>query len=128
MVSPVMLGRNLHRLHSVQIAEEQSFESIRPIIEKLLDDTDQNKQRGAAELLGGLVVGSKHWPSTAQKQLWDWFTPIISRVLGSNVKTDTLTVWSTFLEVSLMVSSMMISQTFGYSTSSRTKIHAESIP
>lgn len=73
---------------------------LRPIIEKLLADKDQNKQRGAAELLAGLLGGSKHWPTDAQDRLWSWFTPKLDDILDTNVKTDTLTIWSSFIEVS----------------------------
>lgn len=82
----------------VQLMEEDIFPVLRQVIEKLISDKDQNKQRGAAELLAGLLGGSKHWPTDAQDRLWAWFTPILDQVLGTNVKTDTLTIWSSFLE------------------------------
>ena len=44
-------------------------------------------------------LGSKHWPTEAQRKLWEWFTPLIKKILGQNIKTDTLMIWSTFLEV-----------------------------
>lgn len=78
--------------------EESCVPVLKPIIEKLLSDQDQNKQRAAAELLAGLLGGSKHWPTDAQDRLWNWFTPKLDSILGSNVKTDTLTIWSSFLD------------------------------
>lgn len=80
--------------------EEEIFPVLRPVIDKLISDKDQNKQRGAAELLAGLLGGSKNWPTDAQDRLWAWFTPKLDQILGANVKTDTLTIWSSFLEVS----------------------------
>lgn len=80
------------------------------MIEELLDDTDQNKQRAAAELLAGLVGGSKHWTQKAQQRLWNWLTPLIPRALGSNVKPDTLTIWTSFLEVSMCVTFLQSSE------------------
>jgi proteasome activator subunit 4 len=83
----------------VQLLEDAPLASIQPVIEELLNDTDQNKQRGAAELLAGVIGGSKHWTQKAQQRLWNWFTPLIPRALGSNVKPDTLTIWTSFIEV-----------------------------
>ncbi|KAG8915861.1 hypothetical protein FRC00_010752 [Tulasnella sp. 408] len=82
----------------VQLMEEEIFSVLRPVIDKLISDKDQNKQRGAAELLAGLLGGSKNWPTDAQDRLWAWFTPKLDQILGANVKTDTLTIWSSFLE------------------------------
>ncbi|KAG8998807.1 hypothetical protein FRB90_012229 [Tulasnella sp. 427] len=86
----------------VQLVEEDIFPILKPVIEKLLSDKDQNKQRGAAELLAGLMGGSKHWPTQAQDRLWAWFTPKLDEILGSNVKTDTLSIWSSFIEYMLL--------------------------
>jgi proteasome activator subunit 4 len=46
-----------------------------------------------------LRLGSKHWPSDAQKRLWVWFTPFIKKIFGQNIRTDTLAIWTSFLEV-----------------------------
>ncbi|KAG8908485.1 hypothetical protein FRB99_005843 [Tulasnella sp. 403] len=81
-----------------QLIEEECLPSAKPTIEKLIGDHDQNKQRAAAEMLAGLLSGSKHWPIEAQDRLWNWFTPFIDKILGSNVKTNTLSIWSSFLE------------------------------
>ncbi|KAF8587302.1 hypothetical protein K439DRAFT_1645895 [Ramaria rubella] len=75
-----------------------SATNVQPVIEELLDDSDQNKQRAAAELLAGVIGGSKHWTQEAQRRLWAWVTPLIPKTLGSNVKPDTLTIWTSFLE------------------------------
>lgn len=62
-------------------------------------EIDQNKQRAAAELLAGLLGGMKHWPLVKQDKIWEWIKPFLGKILGSNVKSDTLFVWSSFLEV-----------------------------
>jgi proteasome activator subunit 4 len=72
---------------------------VKPIVTDLVADIDQNKQRAAAEIIAGIIGGSKHWSGAAQRRLWEWLQPILELSLGSNVKTDTLTVWSSFLEV-----------------------------
>ncbi|KAL5535214.1 BLM3_1 [Sanghuangporus sanghuang] len=81
-----------------QVLEEEPFEYFKPIVEELLEDTKQDKQRAAAELIAGIVGGSKHWPADAQKRLWTWLTPLLTKVLKSSVKTDTMLVWTSFLE------------------------------
>ncbi|KZP32253.1 hypothetical protein FIBSPDRAFT_907345 [Athelia psychrophila] len=81
-----------------QLLDDEPFESLRPTLEKLLEDQDQDSQRAGAEFLGGVLNGSKHWPTDAQAKLWNWFTPLIQRTLSQNVKTDTITIWTSFLE------------------------------
>ncbi len=41
----------------VQLLEDEPFEALKPTLEGLLGDIDKNKQRGAAELLAGLLGG-----------------------------------------------------------------------
>lgn len=41
----------------VQILEDESFEPLQHLVEELLENPDQNKQRGAAELMAGLLCG-----------------------------------------------------------------------
>ena len=65
----------------------------------MLNDTDHNKQRAAAELTAGVIGGSKHWPADAQDSLWALLKLIFDKTLGSNVKQDTLQIWTSFLEV-----------------------------
>jgi len=99
------------------LLEDESFEPLKSLIEELLQNTDQNKQRGAAEFLAGLLngmvlsraspelglipssSGAKHWPADSQKRLWDWAMPLIKKTLDTKIKTDTLSIWSSFLEV-----------------------------
>lgn len=101
---------------SVQLLEDESFTLLQTLIEELIQDPDQNKQRGAAEFLAGLLngktvfilvtrisrkTGAKHWPMHGQKRLWDWAMPLLKTTFGSRIKTDTLPVWMSFLEVGL---------------------------
>ena len=79
--------------------EEEPFEFVKPVVESLIDDVDQNKQRAAAEILAGILGGMKHWPVDSQQRIWLWITPSFAKILGSNVKTDTLSIWTSFLEV-----------------------------
>ncbi|KZV77572.1 hypothetical protein PENSPDRAFT_621096 [Peniophora sp. CONT] len=82
----------------VQLLEGEPFKPLRALIEELLAKQDQNKQRGGAELLAGLLSGAKHWPRAKADELWGWALPLIKTALGSGIKTDTLPVWTSFLE------------------------------
>ncbi|KDR84809.1 hypothetical protein GALMADRAFT_217878 [Galerina marginata CBS 339.88] len=81
-----------------QLLEDEPFEAFRPTVERLLFDKDHNKQRAAAEFLAGIIGGSKHWPTIKQDALWKWFTPHIPTIFYRNIKSDTLSIWTSFLE------------------------------
>ena len=99
----------------VQVLLYEPFEVLRPIVEKLLDDKDKNKQRGAAEFIAGLLggkyppstlglnniqcfAGSKHWPTDQQIKLWEWLKPYLPTILGQR-NNETVSIWTSFLEV-----------------------------
>ena len=46
---------------AVQMLGEDPLEHYKPVFMELLEDTDENKQRGAAELLAGLIGGTGLW-------------------------------------------------------------------
>ncbi|EEB90585.1 hypothetical protein MPER_11186 [Moniliophthora perniciosa FA553] len=81
-----------------QLLGDAPFEILRPKLESLLGDKEPDKQRAAAELLAGVINGSKHWPLEKQKTLWKWFRPYIKKIFGSNLKSDNVTIWTSFLE------------------------------
>ncbi|KAG5648200.1 hypothetical protein DXG03_006155 [Asterophora parasitica] len=98
-----------------QLLEDEPFEALKPTLENMIKNKDQNKQRAAAELAAGVIcgkhtffihyrpstdisIGSKHWPTTKQQALWKWFTPFIKQIFGQNIKTDTLMIWTSFFE------------------------------
>ena len=80
--------------------EDEPFEVLRPIVESLFNDVDQNKQRAAAEISAGILGAMKHWPQAKQQRIWDWFMPNLEKAMSSNLKPDTLSVWTSFFEVS----------------------------
>ncbi|PVF98837.1 hypothetical protein CPB86DRAFT_757643 [Serendipita vermifera] len=81
-----------------QMIGDEPWDSLRPTVTKLLEDIEQNKQRAAAEFLAGLLGGSKNWPITSQVKIWNWIEPQLPKILGQNVKSDTLNIWTSFLE------------------------------
>ncbi|KAJ7785985.1 hypothetical protein B0H16DRAFT_1488812 [Mycena metata] len=80
-----------------QILEDAPFEALRPTIETLVSAKEPDKQRALAEFIGGVIGGSKHWPLSKQKVLWQWFQPIMVQIFSHKLKTDTVTIWSSFL-------------------------------
>lgn len=52
----------------------------------------------STEIHRNFCIGSKHWPLNKQNALWDWLTPFFKK-LTSGLKTDTLVIWTSFLEV-----------------------------
>lgn len=45
-------------LFQVQLLEDEPWEALRPSVETLLSDNEKNKQRAAAEVIGGIISGS----------------------------------------------------------------------
>ncbi|KAK0456353.1 hypothetical protein EV421DRAFT_1699087 [Armillaria borealis] len=81
-----------------QVLEDAPFPALKPTLEALIGDREPDKQRAAAELIAGVLGGSKHWPLNKQKILWAWFKPLIKQIINTNLKSDTLLVWTSFLE------------------------------
>lgn len=46
------------RYHLVQLLEDEPFKAFRPVVDKLILDKDQDKQRAAAEFLAGVLGGA----------------------------------------------------------------------
>jgi proteasome activator subunit 4 len=64
-----------------QIFGDSFLEIIKPIIESEILDSDRHKQRAGAELLSGVIRGSKHWPLVKQDQLAAWLTPLLPQIV-----------------------------------------------
>ncbi|KAL4069445.1 hypothetical protein J3A83DRAFT_4095440 [Scleroderma citrinum] len=82
----------------VQLLGREPFEVLKSKVDDLLADSDKNKQRAAAELLAGILNGSKHWSSEDQQHVWDWAQPLAQRTLNQTMKTENVPIWVTFLE------------------------------
>lgn len=81
-----------------QLVGSEPCEALQPKVGELLADSDKNKQRAAAELLAGMLNGSKHWCLEDQQRLWDWATPHIQKTVSYTMKTENAAVWSSFLK------------------------------
>ncbi|KAI0702440.1 ARM repeat-containing protein [Cytidiella melzeri] len=72
--------------------QAEFVEALLSAIDSLLVDNDRFKQRGGAEILAGLLRGSKHWPQKQYKALWAWFLERFERIY-LQIKPDTLAFW-----------------------------------
>ncbi|CAO1628827.1 unnamed protein product [Parajaminaea phylloscopi] len=61
-------------------------------VERYIGERDRHKHRAAAEVLIGLLRGSKHWPLDDQDQFWAWFTPLLPRIFKEATQ-DSQPVW-----------------------------------
>ncbi|KAH6565148.1 hypothetical protein BASA60_010024 [Batrachochytrium salamandrivorans] len=75
------------------LVEDALIKHLGPFIESWIDQSsDKSMQRAAAEVLGGILRGAKHWASTKQSLLWSWATPLLSRAF-SQATTDSIGYW-----------------------------------
>ncbi|KAJ3811833.1 hypothetical protein F5876DRAFT_38753 [Lentinula aff. lateritia] len=81
-----------------QLLEDEPLPAVKPILDELLKNKDADKQRAAAEIAAGIIGGSKHWPLIKQTKFWQWFKPYFEVIFRQNLKSDTVGIWSSFLE------------------------------
>ncbi|XP_062859085.1 proteasome activator complex subunit 4B isoform X2 [Trichomycterus rosablanca] len=67
---------------------------LKPHMEQLTSDSHESTQRCVAEIIAGLVRGSKHWSFTQMESLWQFLIPLMRRAL-SNITVETYTDWGT---------------------------------
>ncbi|TSK14769.1 Proteasome activator complex subunit 4B [Bagarius yarrelli] len=67
---------------------------LKPHMERLAGDSHESTQRCVAEIIAGLVRGSKHWSFSRVEALWQFLIPLIRRAL-SNITVETFTDWGT---------------------------------
>ncbi|KAF8887975.1 hypothetical protein CPB84DRAFT_1684385 [Gymnopilus junonius] len=75
-----------------KIFGDKGVEAHLQLIDSLLFDTDKHKQRAAAEMLSGVLRGSKHWPPSASDRIWNWTTSRLDRIV-TQIKPETLSFW-----------------------------------
>ncbi|THH09871.1 hypothetical protein EW145_g1718 [Phellinidium pouzarii] len=80
--------------------EDKYLNQIMSIIDPLLSDPDRFKQRAAAEVILGLLRGSKHWLASARKTLWDWFMAHVGDIYAQ-MKPDTAAFWEILFQEQL---------------------------
>ncbi|CAG8466985.1 9745_t:CDS:10 [Ambispora leptoticha] len=89
---------NGHLFKSIfQMFEDQFLETVKPLIEKMCENPEEkHRQRAAAEILAGIVRGSKHWKLSRSKAMWDWLIPLLEKTFNA-ISLDSLTYWERFL-------------------------------
>ena len=70
------------------------LQGLKVHIERLCGDDQESHQRCAAEMVAGLIRGSKHWPWQMTSDLWEWLVPVLRRLLGK-VTVETIGDWGT---------------------------------
>ncbi|KAF9193043.1 hypothetical protein BGZ51_004276 [Haplosporangium sp. Z 767] len=78
--------------------EDKFLDVVEPVIAKLCSRVDdKNAQRTAAELVGGLIRGSKHWKKRSLDQMWTWLTPLLKKAFQL-CTPDSLVYWERFVK------------------------------
>ncbi|KAG9344464.1 hypothetical protein JZ751_011134 [Albula glossodonta] len=67
---------------------------LRPHMERLVADSHESTQRCVAEIIAGLIRGSKHWSYSRVEKLWQLLCPLIRTAL-SNITVETYADWGT---------------------------------
>ena len=71
------------------------MERLLPELEGVMsDNASKGAQRLAAEMVGGLVRGMKHWCYADCELLWDWLLPRLTRCM-ENLSNEALEHWCT---------------------------------
>ncbi|KAH7927359.1 hypothetical protein BV22DRAFT_1031842 [Leucogyrophana mollusca] len=84
-----------------KIFEGHRLQDILDTVEPLLWDSDRFKQASAAEILSGLLRGSKHWTKQTLDIFWPWFTSRLDRIF-SQAKPDTVKYWYSVVKDALV--------------------------
>ncbi|XP_049827617.1 proteasome activator complex subunit 4-like [Schistocerca gregaria] len=61
-------------------------------LEELVADKNESSQRCAAEIIAGIIRGSKHWPFEKVSSVWKFLSPVIETAL-SNMTEETVGDW-----------------------------------
>ncbi|PBC33887.1 Proteasome activator complex subunit [Apis cerana cerana] len=81
------LFKGLFRNHGIIFLKK-----LLPHLHELVKDKQESSQRCAAEIVAGIIKGSKHWPFNMVCEMWDSLLPIIKLVL-INMTPETLADW-----------------------------------
>lgn len=80
--------------------EDKLLGDFLPHIENLVADKEEHLQRCAAEMMSGIIRGSKHWNFEQVNGLWQKFVPLF-QVAFANMSDETLGDWSLCITMSL---------------------------
>ncbi|ELK14706.1 Proteasome activator complex subunit 4, partial [Pteropus alecto] len=72
---------------------------LKPHLERLVADSHESTQRCVAEIIAGLIRGSKHWTFEKIEKLWELLCPLLRTAL-SNITVETYNDWGTCIATS----------------------------
>uniref|UniRef100_A0A672TR48 Proteasome activator subunit 4 n=1 Tax=Strigops habroptila TaxID=2489341 RepID=A0A672TR48_STRHB len=72
---------------------------LQPHLEELVADSHESTQRCVAEIIAGLIRGSKHWTFEKVEKLWKLLCPLLRTAL-SNITVETYNDWGTCIATS----------------------------
>jgi hypothetical protein len=70
------------------------LQQMKPILERLIDEGTESGHRCVAEIVAGLIRGSKHWPYDKTEALWAWLVPVLRNAMDK-VSVETIGDWGT---------------------------------
>ncbi|KAF9155612.1 hypothetical protein BG015_009167 [Linnemannia schmuckeri] len=70
---------------------------VLPLTKLCAKADDKNSQRTAAELMGGLIRGSKHWKKSGLDRMWTVLTPLLKKAF-QQCTPDSLLYWERFVK------------------------------
>lgn len=68
------------------------LEKLKEPLERLCNEQQESSQRCAAEIMSGLIRGSKHWTWEMTENLWTWLVPVMRKLLGK-VTVESIRDW-----------------------------------
>ena len=73
--------------------EDAPLKLVDSILGKLIEKhTENGMQRAAAEVIGGIIRGAKHWDGAKQRSLWLWVIPHLQNAFHA-ATTESLGFW-----------------------------------
>ncbi|KAH7104315.1 ARM repeat-containing protein [Auriculariales sp. MPI-PUGE-AT-0066] len=76
----------------IKMFEGENLDVMLQAAEPLWQDADRFKQRAAAELVGGIMRGLKHWPQAKADVFWAWLQPRLPKIYAQ-IKPDSVNYW-----------------------------------
>ncbi|KAJ3272314.1 hypothetical protein HDV01_005748 [Terramyces sp. JEL0728] len=79
------------------LVQADGLDPVLPILNDFIMKSDKSSQRAAAELLGGIIRGSKHWNATQLSKLETLIYPLLLKGIQKST-TETIHNWGKALE------------------------------
>lgn len=83
-----------------KLFEDKLLDEFLPHLQQLVADKEEHSQRCAAELISGIIRGSKHWSFEQTSRLWEKLLPLFRTALN-NMSDETLADWTLCVTMSL---------------------------